>query len=149
MLRAEVEAVQDMESEDEDEDYDQDDEELEEGEVRTSSNAQPTTPMTAPARPSSKTLDAGGLSMALRRHFCTSTFRHLAARPEQAAGLDQKSQPFTPGLIHSYVFAVMQWWLKGVTIILIGVYLSNAMGLIWSVWLALDKGTVIEPDNTT
>ena len=68
--------------------------------------------------------------MGVRKHLCASSFRHLAAKREQAAGLrDFNCSVWSPGPLDMEDLVAMQIKLFDVAVLFVGIYLDSSVGV--------------------
>ena len=84
----------------------------------------------SPALPSRRRKTPGGVTVGVRSHLSSLSYRDLAARPEQAEGLGRVvGQAFSPGPIDFWDLAPIAIRANGITITIVSIYLESSEGL--------------------
>ena len=82
-----------------------------------------------PSRPLGTFRKTGGVIAGVRKNFQSSTYRHLAAYPEQTLG-SAKLQKLPPGPIDFWDFVPTSWRMRGHNIVAIAAYLTSCGGAV-------------------
>ena len=83
----------------------------------------------APARPSKVSKDAGGIAMGVQKHCWARSLREMASDASQQQGLRMQQPTKVPGCIDFHDFVAMKVVIKSTTLLIIGVYLDNGIGV--------------------
>ena len=83
-----------------------------------------------PARPSHRSVKAGGVVLCAKSRYKLHTYRHLAAKADQQRGWrDTASMSFKPGPLDFFDYVVASLKVRGVPLTVIGVYLDAGIGI--------------------